>query len=171
VLLPGRTAGQRKLRSILLFFGVGLGQFPLAVLLPLLGCPPALLILLSFVMIVGSLGYLVIEWRKSDLHNLDEMAHGYTTWVLKSGSLAVGRRSRAWRRSNEETTWDYSGVWVLNHTGQKVLSEPDPTVEPPGLYPSPHREGWLELWSGAQWLGIFRDGAEMGLEPPGMTRL
>jgi hypothetical protein len=76
--------------------------------------------------------------------NLEELEHGYTTLTLRRPGL--GRAA-----------WDYSGAWVLDGTTGAVRSVPDPEREPPGFYPSPHRPGALELWTGAQWAGRYRD--------------
>lgn len=46
--------------------------------------------------------------------------------------------------------WDLRGLWRLADDGS-VVREPDRTVLPPGLYPSPNRQGELELWTGCAW--------------------
>lgn len=46
--------------------------------------------------------------------------------------------------------WDLRGLWQLGADGT-VVRPPDRSVLPPGLYPSPHRPGELELWTGVAW--------------------
>jgi len=46
--------------------------------------------------------------------------------------------------------WDLRGLWRLADDGSVVV-EPDRSVLPPGLYPSPNRPGQLELWTGSAW--------------------
>jgi hypothetical protein len=75
---------------------------------------------------------------------VEELEHGYTTLTLRRPAL--GRAA-----------WDYSGAWVLDGRTGAVRSAPDPEQEPPGFYPSPNRPGALELWTGAEWAGRYRD--------------
>lgn len=89
--------------------------------------------------------------RVGDLF-LDELAHGYTTLPLLGGAFwGVSRRGR----HNYQAPWDFRGVWVLDGRGA-VRSAPDRTVDPPGLYPSPHRPGQLQVWTGTVWVSKFR---------------
>ncbi|WP_158630709.1 hypothetical protein [Nocardioides daphniae] len=37
-----------------------------------------------------------------------------------------------------------------------MVSPPDPSVLPPGHYPSPNRPGQLEMWTGAAWMYDYR---------------
>lgn len=87
--------------------------------------------------------------------NVQELAHGYTTIRLTFGGFFG-----SWRRwtspQEQRMPWDYSGLWVLDGRTGGVLSRPDPRVDPPGYFPSPHRAGALELWTGAAWSGDFR---------------
>jgi len=86
---------------------------------------------------------------------LEELAHGYTTltWVFGGvGPRADGR----FAHNQNRIPWDYRGTWVLATDG-RVLSAPDPSVEPPGFYPSPNRPRSLELWTGSAWYGAYRD--------------
>jgi hypothetical protein len=50
--------------------------------------------------------------------------------------------------------WDWNATWVLDPDGA-VRSHPRPDADPPGLYPSPHAPGQLELWTGHQWSGYI----------------
>lgn len=86
--------------------------------------------------------------------NLEEMRHGYTTFQMTSGSFFYGGTNR-WREMGPP--WDYSGLWVLDQTTGAVKKAPNFEVDPPGLYPSPNREGSLELWTGSVWSGHFRE--------------
>lgn len=87
---------------------------------------------------------------------LSELAVGYVTntfhqglfWFVDGPGPRVG---------NPVVGWVWHGVWVLDSSG-RVVSEPDPEVEPPGFYPSPNRAGSLELWTGSQWIGVHPKG-------------
>lgn len=68
-------------------------------------------------------------------------------WFVKGPGPAYGDDLAGW-------VWD--GVWVLTSAGG-VVSTPDPTVDPPGFYPSSNRPGQSEFWTGAQWLGVHAD--------------
>jgi hypothetical protein len=87
--------------------------------------------------------------------NVEEFARGYTTLRLQFGLLFY--TGLTFKRSPREqrTPWNYSGIWVLDDHG-RVLSPPDPGVDPPGYFPSPNRPGQFELWTGACWSGHFR---------------
>lgn len=85
-----------------------------------------------------------------------ELQHGYTTMTFTMGAF--------WFTPPPEGTWtlnwvewDWRGTWVLRADGE-VVSEPSDAFDPPGLYPSPRREGALELWTGHQWTNYLPQG-------------
>lgn len=85
---------------------------------------------------------------------LAELALGYTTTPpnLRTASWWVGAPGT--RIGLHGIDWDWSGLWVLHPDGT-VRSAPSRQGVPPGLYPSPRREGALELWTGLQWTAYF----------------
>lgn len=83
---------------------------------------------------------------------LAELAAGYVTTTFLQGSFWLVSRPGP-KVGNDVVGWDWDGVWVLT-SGGSVVSSPDSGVDPPGFYPSPHRPGELELWTGFQWLGV-----------------
>ena len=83
---------------------------------------------------------------------LAELAAGYVTTTFHQGLFWFVSRPGP-RVGNDVVGWVWDGVWVLDSSG-RVISEPDPDVDPPGFYPSPNRPGRLELWTGAQWVGV-----------------
>jgi len=52
--------------------------------------------------------------------------------------------------------WDLRGLWRLADDGT-VVRAPVEGVLPPGRYPSPHRPGQLELWTGEAWAYLYRE--------------
>ncbi|MCW2923165.1 MAG: hypothetical protein JWM98_569 [Thermoleophilia bacterium] len=96
-------------------------------------------------------------WRRVGERNLEEFQHGYTTLQLISGAFGwAGFPSREQQRRHGRTMpWDYAGVWRLGSDGA-VITAPDTTVLPPGLYPSPHRDDAWEIWTGCAWMGSYR---------------
>jgi hypothetical protein len=102
-------------------------------------------------------------WRWVGAAALAELHRGYTTTTLVFGGygLSVPRRYRSF---GDRPPWDYSGVWRVGPVAS--AEAPDPAQDPPGFYPSPTRDGELELWSGRVWLGVFRPS---GLRGPGQA--
>lgn len=88
---------------------------------------------------------------------LNELQAGYTTKTFTQGLFWLPRRGggrKVW--GDDVTGWDWGGLWILDAQG-RVVSTPDSSVDPPGLYPSPHIAGELELWTGYRWTGVFPD--------------
>ena len=86
---------------------------------------------------------------------LDELQAGYATTTFTQGLFWLpvrGAGRPTW--GDDVVGWDWDGLWVLDTDGN-VVSVPDPSVDPPGLYPSPHIPGHLELWTGYRWTGVF----------------
>jgi hypothetical protein len=155
-LLPGTTA-HRALRHCGLALGVAAvllvlalssgpesgGQASFAQLLTVLGTTAAGLVLV------------LLAVRRFRRALLAELAAGYVTTTFHQGLFWFAKQPGP-RVGNDVVGWDWDGVWVLDPSGG-VLSSPDPDVEPPGFYPSPNSPGRLELWTGAQWVGVHRD--------------
>ena len=104
-------------------------------------------------------------WLRVGARQLEELREGYTTLTLMFGGFRMGALRR-WKGSGHRPPWDYGGVWLLNRAGEPVEGAPDRSVLPPGLYPSPHREGEWELWTGCVWSGEFYPPARLSL--PGL---
>jgi hypothetical protein len=86
---------------------------------------------------------------------LDELQAGYTTKTFTQGLFWIPRRGAGRKTWGDDVVgWDWDGLWVLDAQGN-VISAPDPSADPPGLYPSPHIPGQLELWTGYRWTGAF----------------
>ena len=86
---------------------------------------------------------------------LEEMAQGYVTLTLITGSFWLAR-TRSWRGYGTHLPWDYRGLWVYGIEIERGVSTPDFTLDPPGFYPSPNDPDALELWTGTVWSGHFR---------------
>lgn len=106
-------------------------------------------------LILGMSALLIVAlhllWLRVGRAVLAELAHGYTTLAFTYVSFRPPR-DRDWYQTDWRVPWDYSGVWVLGPDG-RVLSTPQPGVEPPGFFPSPNWPGEFELWSGTGWTG------------------
>jgi hypothetical protein len=86
---------------------------------------------------------------------LDELQAGYATTTFTQGLFwlpARGAGRKTW--GDDVIGWDWDGLWVLDAEGH-VVSGPDPSKDPPGLYPSPNISGQRELWTGYRWTGVF----------------
>ncbi len=106
-----------------------------------------------------AIGYVVTRasLRRFRAIFLEELQAGYATTTFLQGLF--------WRRSREASGstwgddvfgWEWKGLWVLDSHGN-VVSAPDPSVDPPGLYPSPNVPGSRELWTGHRWTGVLPD--------------
>jgi hypothetical protein len=99
--------------------------------------------------------WLMLHWLAGvGRRNCEEFKRGYTTLVLQYGMFKSTMDLRWWI-TNWRIPWDYSGLWVLRGDGN-VISAPSSDREPPGFYPSPHRTGWYELWTGCAWAGQYQ---------------
>ena len=86
---------------------------------------------------------------------LDELQAGYTTKTLTQGLFWIPRSGSGRKTWGDDVVgWDWAGLWVLDAQGN-VVSAPDPSADPPGLYPSPNNVGHRELWTGYRWTGVF----------------
>lgn len=106
---------------------------------------------------VLAIGYLA---TRASLHRfrdtfLTELHAGYATTTFTQGLFWIPRRGSGRRTWGDDVVgWNWDGLWVLDVHGN-VVSAPDRSLDPPGLYPSPHRPGQLELWTGYRWTGVF----------------
>lgn len=83
---------------------------------------------------------------------LQELQAGYVTHTFVQALF--------WRNGGGDADvigWEWKGLWTLTSDG-RVVSAPDPSVDPPGVYPSPNAPGRRELWTGCQWANVFFDG-------------
>jgi hypothetical protein len=85
---------------------------------------------------------------------LKELNAGYTTTTFDQGLFWLRSRDATDAVAEDVIGWDWRGVWVLRASGT-VVSSPDPSLDPPGLYPSPTVAGRYELWTGCRWSGVF----------------
>ncbi len=137
-LLPGLSAKQLATRSVVMF---ALAMF---VWVGLLAFADA-----SWVVLSSGLGLFALGWfllKRLGDRLISELSCGYTSFSFASGMF--------WFRNDGWVSWDFSGVWKL--TGAEMIAPTQVAIEPPGLYPSPHREGKLELWSGRSWTKVYR---------------
>ena len=158
--LPGTSADHLFWGWIATVVGSGLAWFLVFHLVSGSGLPA---VVATPLLIAGGLTLFWAWWwrwpRAFQARKIEELRHGYTTltWVFGGvGPRADGR----FRHNENRIPWDYRGIWVLASDG-RVLSAPDPSVEPPGFFPSPNRPGSYELWTGSAWYGTYRDGAEL----------
>lgn len=104
-----------------------------------------------------AVGFLAI---RASLHRfrdifLEELQAGYATKTFTQGLFWMPRGGSGRKTWGDDVVgWDWDGLWVLDGHGN-VVSAPDRSVDPPGLYPSPHIPGQLELWTGYRWTGVF----------------
>jgi hypothetical protein len=153
--LPGSTAHQ-VFRAFLVKSGVTVAVVLMLVeLAPRLGVPTVVSGLLAPVLGLLGLGAIFFRfWAAVGRRSVQEFERGYTTFVMQYGSFSWGERR--WQSAGRRPPWDYTGLWVLDGRGQRVISAPDPNADPPGFYPSPNRRGALELWTGVVWSGRYR---------------
>lgn len=159
--LPEPTA-----RALLHRLGYTLAAAVAAALMTLLILPkpdgsiaPVTAIAIVVVLVIGGLlSRRVLVAFRSTL--LDEMQAGYVTTTFQQGGFWLAHRDGpAYSPGRNVIGWEWSGLWVLDSAGA-VVSPPDRTVDPPGLYPSPHSPGERELWTGHQWTFVYPDRAE-----------
>lgn len=153
---------------------------------PELVCPPAhrgvlsaaCLGLLSIVVTVisGSVWCLVLvfaafAWiirvvRRMQVRERLEVAAGYRLAKWRAGTWG-GDPERRYPagKGMAAAPWDLRGLWFLDERGG-VVAEPDRSVLPPGMYPSPNRPGELEMWTGRGWMYNYRTPAQPFLDVP-----
>lgn len=149
-----RPTAQRALRDVALvgavfsagvllvfFIGGASGRLPASALLALL--------------IVSALGFtgLWFTIRRWGRTQIAELQLGYTTTTFTLGRFWIGSAPDG-PVTNGWVEWNWDSTWWLRPDGE-VVEPPSGDVEPPGLYPSPRREGALELWTGCQWSGYL----------------
>lgn len=104
---------------------------------------------------VGVVGVLAVlaavrRWGRAQLA---ELQLGYTTTTFTLGRFWFGSAPDG-PVTNGWVQWDWDATWVLRPDG-RVRSAPTGDGDPPGLYPSPRRDGAMELWTGHQWSGYL----------------
>ncbi|WP_242624802.1 hypothetical protein [Krasilnikovia cinnamomea] len=88
-----------------------------------------------------------------------EFRHGYCTFELSLGGFWIGGHGN-WGEMGPG--WDFRSLWLLDGSTGAVKRSPVPGGDPPGMYPSPHRPGQWELWTGSQWYGIYESPPDDG---------
>lgn len=142
---PVTVNSRRVLVGTALLAAAGMGAFILVVETwsptgPVLGL---LATMLFAGVAAGMLGYRMAVWR--------EIGAGYCrmdTMVALFSRDPEGRFPAS--QGLRGAPWDLRGLWRLDDRGGAVRP-PSPDVLPAGLYPSPHRPGELELWTGEAW--------------------
>ena len=120
--------------------------------LPRLTLPSGVVVLTLLTLGTGWFLLMLRTLKRPGQRALDEMIHGYTT-LDSNGPNYFRSSEHSWEEGGPP--WDYSGVWLLDRKFA-VRSLPNPQIDPPGFYPSPHRDGQWELWTGVLWSGIYR---------------
>lgn len=138
VRLAGRSAAELACRYALVFAAVTVVYVIVFVLVDV----PLVLIALGAAWF--AVGWVLLG-RVGD-RLVDEVDRGYTTVVLETGML--------WFRPSGWIPWDFDGVWKYTRSG--VQAPVAGVTDPPGLYPSPHRPGRFEVWTGAVWTKVYR---------------
>ena len=87
---------------------------------------------------------------------LDELQAGYVTTTFTQGLFWLRSSRRLFTWADDVVGWDWDGLWVLDSNGN-IVSSPDLSADPPGLYPSPHEPGRRELWTGYVWTSVYFD--------------
>lgn len=87
---------------------------------------------------------------------LNELQAGYATTTFLQGGFWLPRGRASGRLPDQGLGWSWEGLWTLTSDG-RVVSVPNRSVDPPGLYPSPQAPGRRELWTGSEWAGVFFD--------------
>lgn len=138
VRLPGASAAGLARRHLAVF---GIATAAYLVVFFLVGVP--------WVLIGAGAAWFALGWvllgRVGD-RLVEELDRGYTTLVVDTGMF--------WVRATGWTPWDFAGVWRFVR-GDVQAPEPG-AIDPPGLYPSPHRPGRREVWTGVVWTGVYR---------------
>jgi len=149
---PSTRSMFHRLIAVTLGGAVGLGV--LSLILKTAHVPS---VVIPFVLGAGALAVFVAAKetlaRMGD-QSLAEFRNGYTTLVLSIGGFWLGEGPTN-KSGDMRAAWDYSGLWYLNGSNGEVIRPPSLAVDGPGMYPSPHRAGCFELWTGVVWLGHF----------------
>lgn len=110
----------------------------------------------------GILAGIVVPYHLS----LREYAAGYARTDFR---VTTPLNRRWWRFQGgagpSGAEWDLRGLWLLDSHDRPVRPPVDGAL-PPGYYPSPHRAGQLEYWTGREWTEGFRHPTVPFLETP-----
>lgn len=120
--------------------------------LPRLALPSGVVFALLLTLAIGWFLLMLHTMKRPGHRTLDEMMHGYAT-LSSGGPHYFSSSEHSWGEGGPP--WDDSGVWLLGHEFA-VRSPPNRQIDPPGFYPSPHRVGQWELWTGEVWSGVYR---------------
>ena len=103
-----------------------------------------------------AIGYFAVrkELRTFRSVLLDELQMGYATTTFTQGLFWSRRHEKALIWGDDVVGWDWDGLWVLDSRGN-VVSEPDLSADPPGIYPSPNKPDQRELWTGYMWTSVY----------------
>ena len=155
-LLPGVSA----VRSLLVMIGGATGAAIVTVILisAFKSVPGALRTVLQLSTAVGCFVCWLALQARLGRAVFAELDRGYTTLRLSYGGFSP--KFRLASPMANRVPWDYRGVWMLDATTGRVTQEPDFTIDPPGFYPSPHRPGAFELWTGVKWTSDYRSLAD-----------
>ncbi len=155
-LLPGPTAHAVVWRYLGRIGGLVAGWLALMFVLSVFdsGIATILRLLALALSLVGFWRLFVVGRARAGERLLAELDAGYATFRLTYGGFWRTRQKSRPQHTYQEP-WDFRGTWRLSRTGA-VEGAPDPSVSPPGFYPSPNRPGSLELWTGAAWGSVWR---------------
>lgn len=108
--------------------------------------------------VLFAIGYFAIRKAVRTFRSilLDELQAGYVTTTFAQGLFWIRKSGRLFTWADDVVGWDWDGLWVLDSDGN-IVSSPNPSVDPPGLYPSPHVPGRRELWTGYVWTSVYFD--------------
>lgn len=151
---------QAALRTfIATFFGGGLTAILFGKVLGWVGAPDG-----AIMVVVGLGGTLLLVLILRLLARIGdqlvaEIRHGYTTLENFSGGFWTGQgHTDVFGRVRGK--WDFRGLWLLDGKTGAVRRPPTPGGLPPGMYPSPHRPGQWELWTGVHWMDHYGSPAD-----------
>jgi cbb3-type cytochrome oxidase subunit 3 len=158
-LLPGRTAKRDFVQFIVESFGLILAFLAgIKVLEYLLGTINGIIVCLFGLLGVAGLAWAYWRAGQTSKHYNLELDAGYVTFKLTFGSFGINKNLPLFVGTGYalRIPWDYAGIWVMDTKTGRPLNVPDFTKAAPGFYPSPHRGGQEELWTGYAWAGVYR---------------
>lgn len=108
--------------------------------------------------VLGAIGFYAIRRALRTFRSilLAELQAGYVTTTFTQGLFWLRKSGKAFTWGDDVVGWDWDGLWVLGSDGD-VISTPNLSADPPGLYPSPHDPGRRELWTGHIWSSVYFD--------------
>ncbi|HZK04969.1 MAG TPA: hypothetical protein VFC82_03880 [Actinomycetaceae bacterium] len=91
-----------------------------------------------------------VQLRRVGRQSLAEFRRGYTTLPFTIGTPWFSLKPGGWL-TGFRIGWDHRTHWHLDGRTGVPVAAPTVAGDPPGLYPSPHRPGAFELWTGSEW--------------------